>query len=685
MKDIKPIISVLIPAYNTAQYIGECIESVIRQTYGLLEIIIVDDGSTDNTAGVVRDYMSMDNRIKFISIPHGGVAEARNVCLQYATGEYILFVDSDDWIGENLCMDLITRAIVHNAAVVFSAMTIISNHGDPILFGDRSHLFNGSEVLKGKDCFIKMVESGATYPMVAGNLYQKCLIERNKLSFDGQYHEDEYFTPQLLKYAQRVCNLRKSSYFYRQRQNSIMHEEKNKKERAIVLTELADNLKSLLLKDSDCQEYNQRYFQAVYRHVQSLKDRAKRLYDERIVENEDLLLIFIEQCIGTQYGIGTYVRELVSATKDSSMEVLIVELCSTGNQSLTFGSLYHQPCIKFPYNHSSQIDNDIVGWIKYQKSVSFYLANKFETYNNVICHFNMFGYDEMAKILRKNLNAKIVFTLHYTDWSFSLLGNKEDLIRRLQSDDCESDPICINFKKERSFLHECCDHIIAVAKHTSIMLTELYHIPQSKVSLIYNSIVERVRCDLSKNALREIFGFQATDKIIIFVGRIEKVKGILELIRAFKIVYKKDNNARLLIVGTGAFSSIMEEANPVWSRITITGFVNKDTLYQLYNLSDLGIVPSIYEEFGYVALEMALSGLPVLVNDTGGLHELTGIVSLIRPIKSSIFDPQRFAIEIVNCMNHIVSPTFIQSSREAQMMVPNFQESINAIYNCLRI
>lgn len=683
MNNMKPLISVLIPAYNTAQYIGQCIESVLCQTYEHLEIIVVDDGSTDNTTDVVKGYKAKDDRIILISIPHKGVAEARNVCLQNATGEYILFVDSDDWIGENLCLDLLTRAKYLNASVVFSAMTIISNHLEPILFGERSDLFKGSEVLNGKDCFIKMVESGATYPMVAGNLYQKSLIDINKLSFNWQYHEDENFTPQLLKYAQRVCNLRKSSYFYRQRQNSIMHDKKNKKERAIVLTEIADNMKLTLLKDGDKQDYNQRYFQAVYRHVQTLKDRAERLFDDRIVEKEDLLLIFIEQCIGTQYGIGTYVRELVSATKESTMEVLIVELCSAGNQSLMFGSLFHQPCIKFPYNHSTQCDNGIENWIKYQKSVSFYLSNKFDTYKNVICHFNTFGYDEMAKSLRKNLNAKIVFTLHYTDWSFSLLGNKEDLIHRLQSDGCESDPICINFKKEKSFLHECCDHIIAIAKHTSIMLSELYHIPQDKVSLIYNS-VEGERCDLSKNALREIFGFQATDKILIFVGRVEKVKGILELIRAFKIVYRKDNNARLVIVGTGAFSSIFEEANPVWSRITITGFVNKNTLYQLYNLSDIGIVPSIHEEFGYVALEMALSGLPVLVNDTGGLHELTRMDSLIIPIKSSIFDSQGFAIEIANYLNHIDSPNFIQSSHEAQMMFSDFQESINDIYNCMR-
>ena len=284
-------ISILIPAYNTGRYIAECIESVIAQTYRNLEIIIVDDGSTDNTKAIAERYALNDSRINVVAISHEGVSTARNVCMSHATGDYILFVDSDDWIGDNLCRELIDLATQNCADIVFSAMTVMPEEGNPYLFGDRSGLFKDAEVLNGKDCFIRMVEIGDTYPMVAGNLYKKCLIERNKLSFDGQYHEDEYFTPQLLKYAQRVCNLRKSSYFYRQRQNSIMHDEKNKKERAIILTELADNLKSLLLKDSDCQEYNQRYFQAVYCHVQSLKDRAKRLYDERIVENEDLLLI----------------------------------------------------------------------------------------------------------------------------------------------------------------------------------------------------------------------------------------------------------------------------------------------------------------------------------------------------------------------------------------------------------
>ena len=284
-------ISILIPAYNTGRYIAECIESVIAQTYRNLEIIIVDDGSTDNTKAIAERYALNDSRINVVAISHEGVSTARNVCMSHATGDYILFVDSDDWIGDNLCRELIDLATQNYADIVFSAMTVMPEEGNPYLFGDRPGLFKDAEVLNGKDCFIRMVEIGDTYPMVAGNLYKKCLIERNKLSFDGQYHEDEYFTPQLLKYAQRVCNLRKSSYFYRQRQNSIMHDEKNKKERAIILTELADNLKSLLLKDSDCQEYNQRYFQAVYCHVQSLKDRAKRLYDERIVENEDLLLI----------------------------------------------------------------------------------------------------------------------------------------------------------------------------------------------------------------------------------------------------------------------------------------------------------------------------------------------------------------------------------------------------------
>ena len=144
-------ISILIPAYNTGRYIAECIESVIAQTYRNLEIIIVDDGSTDNTKAIAERYALNDSRINVVAISHEGVSTARNVCMSHATGDYILFVDSDDWIGDNLCRELIDLATQNYADIVFSAMTVMPEEGNPYLFGDRSGLFKDAEVLNGKD------------------------------------------------------------------------------------------------------------------------------------------------------------------------------------------------------------------------------------------------------------------------------------------------------------------------------------------------------------------------------------------------------------------------------------------------------------------------------------------------------------------------------------------------------
>lgn len=120
-------ISVLVPAYNTGKYIGECVESILGQTYDDLEIIIVDDGSDDDTLAIANKYAKLDNRIRVITTVHQGVAEARNECLRNATGEYVLFVDSDDWIAPSLCENLYLEAQRTSSDIVFSAMISVSS------------------------------------------------------------------------------------------------------------------------------------------------------------------------------------------------------------------------------------------------------------------------------------------------------------------------------------------------------------------------------------------------------------------------------------------------------------------------------------------------------------------------------------------------------------------------------
>ena len=100
-----PKISVIVPVYNTEKYIGRCIESILNQSYKELEVIVINDGSSDGSAEIIRKYAEDDSRIIFIDNKNCGVSESRNIGIRNAKGEYIQFVDSDDFIDENMLKD----------------------------------------------------------------------------------------------------------------------------------------------------------------------------------------------------------------------------------------------------------------------------------------------------------------------------------------------------------------------------------------------------------------------------------------------------------------------------------------------------------------------------------------------------------------------------------------------------
>lgn len=126
-------ISIIVPVYNVEKYLGECIDSLINQTYKNIEIILVDDGSKDNSGCICDDYANQDSRIKVIHAPNGGVSLARNIGLDNASGEWITFVDSDDWLDLDFCQKLIEKS--SQADIVFARM--IRNFSD----GKTSNFF----------------------------------------------------------------------------------------------------------------------------------------------------------------------------------------------------------------------------------------------------------------------------------------------------------------------------------------------------------------------------------------------------------------------------------------------------------------------------------------------------------------------------------------------------------------
>ncbi len=338
------------------------------------------------------------------------------------------------------------------------------------------------------------------------------------------------------------------------------------------------------------------------------------------------LYIFNEESRASAYGIGTYVKQVVEALYGSEWMVYIVMLKSTRTSVLLEEKeneiyyLHVGRSKEFNVSMSSKNRNRY-----YHRSLM--LLHSYIHRDNVknIFHLQQMHMSDLAirlKVLYPR--STVIGTVHYMDWSFSLLGDKvklKSLLNKPEED--ESRFYVERIAEEKSFLDNC-DIIIAIAHHSLISLQEIYQIPKKKIKLILNGLKDQYipYNDIERESIRNKYGFKSSDTILIFAGRIDPVKGPDILARCFALLASEHSELRFIVAGSGDFSLIQKEINPFWSKVTLVGLVDKNTLYELYSISDIGILPSLHEEFGYVALEMMMVGLPLVVSRTTGLDEM---------------------------------------------------------------
>lgn len=622
MMDIK--VSILVPAFNTENYIDECLHSLVSQTLEEIEVIVVDDGSTDQTRSIADRYARSDARVRVVHQEHLGVSAARNHCLSLAKGKYLGFVDSDDFVSKEAFEQLFVKAEQHSADIVLGSILYCYADNRSYRVGDKSAVFiGGSDVLQGKMCLCEMIRKTCYTPMVCGNLYLRSFVHHHALQFEGQFHEDEYFSPYALYYAERVVDFKSDFYYYRQHEHSIMHSD-NLKERAESLWRVGDQLKRFA-----SEQVSQKAEREVCLSLEKLSDelcrRAQLLYEKELLSStRPCLLIFSETSTAARYGVGTYIRQLGRCFDSSEWDVNVITLHALHidvQWKMEDGIANYAIPIPLGIREVWSQTNESL----YYKSVYYFLITRLATGKRIYCHFNFVSHYELAVLFKVNAQAKILFTLHYTDWSFDLLGDKGWLRRILSNPNGKKEERVVEkFNQEKKFMLECCDRVIAIAHHSYSMLKDLYGIPESKLVCIPNGLEDeyRKRDVESCRSLREKYGFGEDDILIIFAGRLDLVKGVSELIEAFKLLQQEIPAAKLIIAGSGNFTRCFEVSNPCWSHIVFTGFIPKEQLYELYAIAQMGVVPSIHEEFGYVAVEMMLNELPIVVNNTTGLKEI---------------------------------------------------------------
>ena len=226
---MNPLISIIVPVYNTEEYLQQCIDSILEQTYSTLEIILVDDGSTDLSGSICDIYATKDSRIKVIHKKNCGLSAARNTGLDTASGDYICFVDSDDYIDTKLCERIVNILSETCVDIVAFDIALVDEKGKDIGSIESSHgLFADKKVA------LRELLSNHLNNYAWNKVYKRCVFDDVRYPV-GYTWEDLGTTYKLLLNANSIFCTPEKLYYYRQRKGSIIHSITRKALRDIFL------------------------------------------------------------------------------------------------------------------------------------------------------------------------------------------------------------------------------------------------------------------------------------------------------------------------------------------------------------------------------------------------------------------------------------------------------------------
>ncbi|AXI10771.1 capsular biosynthesis protein CpsJ [Oceanobacillus zhaokaii] len=222
---MNPSISIIVPVYNVEQYIHKCIDSILAQSFKDFELIIVNDGSTDNGGRICDEYATLDNRITVFHKENGGLSSARNKGISLAKGNYIAFVDSDDFVHPKMYEILFNYVVSSSADIAICDYQEVNedekNEIEKLEFDSRVEKYNNVEAL-----YQLYTTKGLQFVIACNKLFKSSLF--NKIKFEeGMIHEDEFMAHRILYESEIIIYLPVKLYFYLQRKGSIINSKFN--------------------------------------------------------------------------------------------------------------------------------------------------------------------------------------------------------------------------------------------------------------------------------------------------------------------------------------------------------------------------------------------------------------------------------------------------------------------------
>lgn len=212
------LFSIIIPMYNAENFIEHCLNSILNQTYQQFEILVVDDGSSDLSLRKVKNMSELDDRLKVFQILHSGPGAARNIGLAEANGEYVLFVDADDYWLDTDFLKKLNDIIKHHKTEVFMYQIVkVTTEGDMLKRYAKPPFYHDNVVLKLKDVYTDLVQDGQALASACNKCVSRNLIDKYSIHFlENTKGEDIDWVLQLFSYVRTICLLNWEVYAYTQ-------------------------------------------------------------------------------------------------------------------------------------------------------------------------------------------------------------------------------------------------------------------------------------------------------------------------------------------------------------------------------------------------------------------------------------------------------------------------------------
>ena len=283
--EIKPKVSVIVPVYNVELYLKECLESIVNQTLKDIEIILVDDGSSDDSFQIMQEYANHDDRITVIQQNNRGVSAARNIGLHYAKGEFIYFIDSDDYLELTALAELYPKCVENNLDALIFDYTRFCD--DPNIKVQQLERPDYTEIYDGFSLLSLQKNDKSYSPVVWAIFLKNEFLNKNNISFyEGIIHEDNLFLFYVYMNATRMAHLKKCLYNHRLHPNSIMTSPESSKNVEGYFICMQEMLCYGLQKVSSNKKQ-----QVIWRSMINMLNHAKRIYNQ-LPQNERAKIIF---------------------------------------------------------------------------------------------------------------------------------------------------------------------------------------------------------------------------------------------------------------------------------------------------------------------------------------------------------------------------------------------------------